>query len=128
MRRRGDLRNLLQQLHIFRTFAELVVADESAEGMSAEDAELFFVDLLEHGALVELGGALQVAEQIFLGAVQTLIFRFSLVSVWSSRYFRPRQLASSFWNAGVMQHFIQLQGKQVVDLRDTRVDHRLGVA
>ena len=60
MRRRGDLRNLLQQLDIFRMLAELVVADQRAEGSAAEDAELFFVDLLEQRALIELRRALQV--------------------------------------------------------------------
>ncbi len=63
----SDLRNLFEQFHIFGRFAEFVVADQRAERMSAENAEFFFVDLLEHRALVELGGALQIAEQVFLG-------------------------------------------------------------
>ena len=33
------------------------VADQGTEGRTAEGAELFFVDLLEQGALVEVDGA-----------------------------------------------------------------------
>ena len=39
--------------------AEFVVADQGAERRAAEDAVLFFVDLLEQGALIELRRALQ---------------------------------------------------------------------
>ena len=59
--------------------------------------------------------------------LKTLIFRFTLVSVREIRYFRPRQLASSFWNAGVVQDFVQLERDQVIDLRDARIDHRLRI-
>ena len=68
VRRGRHLRDLLQQLDVLRALAELVVADQRAERSAAEDAELFLVDLLEQRALVELRRALQVAQQLLLGA------------------------------------------------------------
>ena len=53
MRRRRHVGNLLQQLDIFRVFAEFVVAEQSAERLTAEHAVLFFVYLLEQRALIE---------------------------------------------------------------------------
>jgi hypothetical protein len=50
----GDLRHLLEQLHVLARLVEVVVADERAEGRAAEDAVLLLVDLLEQRALVEL--------------------------------------------------------------------------
>ena len=61
MRGRRHVGDLLQQFDVFGVLAEFVIADQRAEGRAAEDAVLFFVDLLEQGALVEFGGALQVA-------------------------------------------------------------------
>ena len=60
----ATLRDLLQQLDIFRMLAEFVVADQRAERRAAEDAVLFFVDLLEQRALIELRRALQVAAAV----------------------------------------------------------------
>ena len=37
-------------------------------------------------------------------------------------------MPSSFWKAGVVHDLVQLQRNQVIDLRDARVDHHLGVA
>ena len=47
VRGRGDVRELLEQGHVLRMAAELVVADEQAEGVAAEGAVLLLVDLLE---------------------------------------------------------------------------------
>ncbi len=52
--------------------AEFVIADQRCERRAAEDAELFFVDLLEQRALIELGRALQIAQQVLLADVQDL--------------------------------------------------------
>ena len=62
----ATLRDLLEQRHVLRVVAELVVADERAEGRAAEHAVLFLVDLLEERRLVELGRALEVLEQVLL--------------------------------------------------------------
>ena len=70
VRRGGDVRDLLQQLDIFRVLAEFVVADQRAEGRAAEDAVLFFVDLLEQSALIELRRALQVLAAVLSCDVQ----------------------------------------------------------
>src|SRR5947209_9815855 len=72
MRRGGYLRYLLQQFHVLGALAEFKVAHKRAERVSAEYAELFFVNFLEHRALVEFRRALQIAKQILLRAVEDL--------------------------------------------------------
>jgi hypothetical protein len=60
-----------QQFDVGRAVVEVVVADQAAEGLAAELAELFFVDLLEQRALVP-GRALVALErlaQVLLGDV-----------------------------------------------------------
>jgi len=47
----------------------------AANGASAEYAELFFVNLLEQGALVEFRRTLKVAKRSFFVALKTLILR-----------------------------------------------------
>ena len=101
MRRGGDVRDAFQQRHVFGMLAEFVIADQRAEGSAAEDAVLFFVDLLEQRALVELRARSQMSRSSsFLVALRTRIFSPTPVSLLSIRYFRPRQEPSSFWNAG----------------------------
>ena len=39
----------------------------------------------------------------------------------------PRQVASSCWNLRMVQDFVQLKRKQMVDLGDALIDHRLDV-
>ena len=68
----GHVRHLLEQRDVLRMVAELVVADQQAERRAAEGAVLFLVDLLEQRALVELGRALQVLEQVLLRDVEDL--------------------------------------------------------
>ena len=83
VRRRSHLRDLLQQLDVFRPAAEFVIADQGRERSAAEDAVFFFVDLLEQRALVEFGSPLQVAQQFPLGDVENadleLVAGFALV-------------------------------------------------
>ena len=55
---------------VLRVVAELVVADQQPERGAAEHAVLFLVDLLEQRALVELGGLLEVLEQVLLRDVE----------------------------------------------------------
>ena len=85
MRRRRHLRDPFQKLDVFRSTAELVIANQAAERLAAEHAEFLFVDLLEHLALIELRHALQIAQDILLGALNSLIFRLTPVSLFSSR-------------------------------------------
>ena len=61
VRRRGDLRHVGQQLHVFRVVVELVVADQHAERLAAELAELLLVDLAEDRALIP-GSAAEFAQ------------------------------------------------------------------
>ncbi len=100
MRRGGHVRYLLQQFHIFGMLAELVVADQRAERGTAENAVLFFVHLLEQRALVEFRRALQVVQEFLLAAFRIWILSIAPVSLWSIRYFTPRQDPSSFWKDG----------------------------
>ncbi len=127
MRRRGHLRDLLQQFDLFRTTAELVVADESAEGSAAEDAEFLFVHFLEQGALVKLGSPLQVAQKVLLVDVEHFdlepLTGFALVH----QIFQTAPATFQFLEGWVVHHGIELKGNQMVDLSDARIDHRLGV-
>lgn len=96
---RCDVADAFEEFDVFRVLAEFVVADQGSKRRAAEDAELFFVHL-EHRALIELRGALEVAKEVFFETLRTLIFNMSLVSLWSIMYFNPRQEPSSFWNEG----------------------------
>ena len=49
---------------------ELVVADEGGVWSSTRRSELALVNLLEEAALIELGGLLEVLEELSLGAIQ----------------------------------------------------------
>ena len=70
MRLGRDVRDALEQGHVFRMLAELVIANQRSEGSAAENAVLFFVNLLKEGALVELWSFLDVAQQFLLGGVE----------------------------------------------------------
>ena len=54
VRRGGDLAEIAQKPDVDRRVVEMVVADQAAEGLAAERAELAFVDRLEQRALVPL--------------------------------------------------------------------------
>jgi len=49
--------------------AEFVIADQSAVGGTAKSSELFFINLLEKGGLIELRGPFHILEEVFLGDV-----------------------------------------------------------
>src|SRR5262249_46605878 len=72
MSRSRYMRHLLQELGVFRMLAEFVVANQCAEGRTAEDAVLFLINLLEESALVEFRSALQILQQLLLAAIQDL--------------------------------------------------------
>ena len=59
MRGRSRIRDLLQQLQVLGTLAELVVAKQRPERSSAKYAELFLVHFLEQRALIEFRRPLQ---------------------------------------------------------------------
>ena len=48
-----DLGYLFKKLYVFRSASEFIIADQRPERRSAEDAEFFFIDLLEESALIE---------------------------------------------------------------------------
>ena len=128
MRRGRDLRNFLQQLQIFRMLAEFVVAHQRAERLAAENAVLFFVHLLEHRALVEFRRTLQIAQQVLLRRIQNpdLQLRSGLRLVQQIFQSAPGRL--QFLKLRVVQHFIQLQRNQMIDLRHASGDHLVGIA
>ena len=109
-------------------FAEGVVADDRGKRSAAEHAELFFVNFLEHRALIELRRALQIAQQFALGAVEDLdlqhIGGFRLIHHVLQAAPARLQLLERL----VVHDFVQLKRQQVVDLRDTGVDGGFRVA
>src|SRR5204863_773153 len=72
VRGRGDAGHLLQESYILRMTAELVVSNQGSERCASKGAVLFLVNLLEHLALIELNGLIQILEQIRLADVQQL--------------------------------------------------------
>ena len=112
----------LQQLDVFRAAAELVIADQRGERSAAEDAELFFVDFLEQGALVELRRPLQILEQVFLGDVQHLDLQHVAGFALIDQVLDAAPGAFQLLEGRIVQDFVQLQGDQPVDLRNARVD------
>ena len=71
MRGGGDLAEVAQKPDVDGRLVEMVVADQAAEGLAAELAELRLVDLLEQRALVpfRVGIVAQVAVELVLGDV-----------------------------------------------------------
>src|ERR1039458_2751200 len=69
---RGHLRYAFQELDILGAAAELEISQQAGERFAAGYAEFLLIDLLEHLALVELGDALEVAEDFLLGAIENL--------------------------------------------------------
>ncbi|KAG0928033.1 hypothetical protein G6F31_017846 [Rhizopus arrhizus] len=72
VRGRGHVRHLFDEVHVLGLARDLEVAQQGAERRAAEGAELFFIDLLEHQALIEIDRRLEVAHQVALGGVQHL--------------------------------------------------------
>ncbi len=124
----GNVRDLLEQLDVLTGLAELVVAEQRPERSAAEDAVLLLVHLLEQRALIEFGRALQVTQQILLRDVEHLDLerRARLRVVEEIAQSAPRRL--ELLELGRVHHLVQLQRDQMVDLCDTRVDHRFRIA
>jgi hypothetical protein len=70
VRRRGEVRHLLEKAHVLRVPAELKIADQQAERCAAEGAVLFLVDLLEELALVKLDRLIEVLLQLGPGGIE----------------------------------------------------------
>ena len=95
---------------------------------TAEHTKLFLVNLLKERALIEFRRALQIPQQLFLAAIQNLdlqhVAGLALIEHVLQAAPRPLELLKR----RMMQDLVQLDREQVIDLRDTRVDHRLGIA
>ena len=125
--RGGHLRNLFEQLDVFRVPAKLVVADQRAERSPAEDAVLLLVDLLEQRALVELRRALQVAQQFLLGDVDHADLQLVAGLALIHQVLQAAPAPLQFLELLGVQNLVELNRNQMIDLGDARVDHRLGV-
>ena len=124
----GYLRNLLEQFHIFRMLAKFEVADQCAIRCTAEDAVFFFVDFLEECALVELGSALHVAQQVLFVDVQDANLEVGTGVRIEDHVAETAPGAFELLEIGVMENFVELNRQQVIDLRDALIDHRFDVA
>src|SRR5262249_58175808 len=70
----GDGGDLDEDLDVFGVVGELVVADEGGVRLTAGRTELVLIELLEHLALIELHGLVEVLEQVTFADVQDLDF------------------------------------------------------
>src|SRR5262245_3399349 len=121
-RRRGDVRQLLEQQEVLRVLFELEVADQGAERLPPRRPELVLVDLLEQPALVELDGLGEVVEQVFLAGVQHADRErgAGLAVLDQIEEAAPRRL--ELLEFGRMHDLVELRGQQLIDLRDRLVD------
>ena len=109
MSRGRHVGDLFEQLDIFGMFAEFVIADQRAERRTAVDAVFFLVDLFEQGALVEFGSALQILEQLFLGAVDDLDLEHDARLALIHQVFEPAPGAFQFLEGGMVHDLVQLE-------------------
>ena len=119
-----DMRDLFQQIHVLRVAAELVISDQHAVGGAAEGAVLFFVDLLEQRALVELGRRLEVLDQVLLGRIQHVDFHVGAGLGLIGQIFQTAPGSLELLELAGVHDFIELIGQQGIDFRDTRVEDR----
>ncbi len=124
---RSHLRDLFEQFQVLRGTAEFVVADERGNRLAAENTVLFFVNLLEERALIELRSPLQIAQQFFLAGVQDPDLQHRTGRRVVQQVLQAAPGALQLLKLRVVQDFVELNRNQVVDLRDPRVDHRLDV-
>ncbi len=129
MRSRRYLGNFSQQLYVGRAVIEVIIADQAADGLSAELAVLFLIHTLEDGALVpahalvpfkraaqfRLGHAHHADLQKFVG--------FCVGDEVMQAAPRPLQLLE----IGVMHHAIDLLRHLSIDLGDDGLDGAIGV-
>jgi hypothetical protein len=127
VRGRGHVGDFLQQLDVLRALAEFVVAQQRAERSAAEHAILFFVDFLEQRALVELRRALQVPQQLLLAHVQDLDLQHGAGLAVIQQVLQSAPARFQLLECLMVEHLVELNRDQVIDLRDARRDHGLGV-
>ena len=127
MRGRGYARHLLQQRDVLRVPAEFVIADQSAERVAAERSVLFFVNLLEDGALVELHRLVEILEQIRLADVHQLDLQAAGRLGLLHEVVQPAPGAFELLKGLGVHDFVQLLRDERIELADALVDHGLGV-
>nr|GEU28409.1 hypothetical protein [Tanacetum cinerariifolium] len=71
----SHFRQALEQRHVLRVAAEIIVADEQRIGMTAEGAVFFLVDFFKEHAHVVVDRAFQVFQQLFFRHVQQAQFQ-----------------------------------------------------
>src|SRR5580704_9641879 len=124
----GHLRNFLEQFDVLRMLAEFIVANESGKWFAAENAELIFVDLLEHHALIEFRSALKVAQQLFLADVKNPQLEHRAGFALVHEVLDPTPTGFQLLKSGMMKDFVQLKGDEMVNLGDTSIDRGVGIA
>src|SRR5579863_10420447 len=108
--------------------AELVVADKRAKWLAAEDAEFIFIDFLEHHALIELRGALEVAQQFFLADVEHADLEHRTCFALIHHVFDATPASFQLLKSRMMEDFVQLKRNKMVDLGHAGIDGGVGVA
>ncbi len=124
VRGRGHVRHLLDEVHVLGLARDLEIAQQRAEGRAAEGAELFFVDLLEHQALVEVDRGLEVAHQVALGDVEHLDLEHGAGVALLAQVVQAAPGAFQLLEFGAVHHLAQLGRDQAVQLGHPGVQHR----
>ena len=125
--RGGDIRDLFQDRHILRVAPEFIVAHQAAIGIPAERAVLLFVDALEHHALIEFGGLLHVAQQLFLSQVEQPEFQHGAGFRIHYKIIQPAPCSFQLLQLPVVENLIELIADPLIDLGDVGFDrcHRV---
>src|SRR5271168_3670115 len=107
--------------------AEIKVAHQSAKRSPAKDTVLFLIDLLVECTLVKLRSLFYVAKQLLLRGVEDANLKAYAGFAVVHQVLQSAPRAFQLLETRMVQNFVQLKRKQVIDLRDTRVDHHLCV-
>ncbi len=107
--------------------AELIIADQRSEWSAAEYPVLLLINLLEKGALVELGRLLNISQQLLLADVQDPDLEADAGLAVVHQVFQAAPGAFQLLKGSVVNNLIQLDGEKVIDLRNARVNHHLRV-
>jgi hypothetical protein len=120
----GDLRHLSEQLDIARRVIEMIVADETAVGLTAELAILLFVQLLEDRALIPRRALvlLQRLAQLLLGDVHDANLQHLVGFGIADEIMQPAPSALDLLETLVVQDDVDLLGQLLIDLGDDRLD------
>ena len=121
------MRDLLDQLHILGLGTKLVIADQRRERRTAEDAEFFFIHLLEQSALIELCGSLQVSQEFILLHVEDLDLETLASLALIEQILQSAPASFQLLEIGMMKYFVELCRDQFVDLRNASVDRSLRI-